>query len=128
MREKRVKPYELECGHVLWFRIAPRNQDELLWCNECKTERLLLAATVALAGAWTYYPEWDFKSRRIKKTVFDAHCTYMDETGECMFLLHNIWGFNILRNMMHSHYMREHTNRGIEIRYGNLTHGSNPPF
>lgn len=127
--EKKPKRFELECNHVVWFRTAPKRND-LLWCKDCQEYRQLLN-TVVSVGVWVYYPEYTFKAKNIRSAVFDAVCVYHDEQGgECGYRAESVWKFYRLRNVMHSHYMSAHTNRGIHIHDGKqpVSRNRRPPF
>lgn len=117
---RKAKPIELDCGHTVWFKNPPTTEDELLFCFRCSAYREIRATTAAQTTAWVYWPEWDFKSKKRRNSnVYDGECTFQDENGrQCRYESRAAFTFAALRDRMHVHYMRMHTNYGAQIHEG----------
>ncbi|HEY6019267.1 MAG TPA: hypothetical protein VIY48_05000 [Candidatus Paceibacterota bacterium] len=125
-KQQAPKSYQLDCGHVLWFRIPP-NRDDQLWCAKCgKYEHLLAHATQA---GVIFDVSGEFKAERKGKKLL-GYCLHKDcDPEEVVEISHSSYYHN-LQKKMHSHYMRRHTKWTIKTmeKTAKLPPNSPPPF
>lgn len=103
-REIAPKPFELECGHVVRFRMAPQIGDPVL-CTKCGDYRLVgpVAVTVQKTyhlNGWITLP---VKGGKIRSECTNNGCTYR--------MTHR--SFWRLRDDFEIHYLLEHANSSL---------------
>jgi hypothetical protein len=116
----KARPYELECGHNVWFKIVP-DIDDIIWCQSCKKETRFIGAAVTQHGR--LYQE-DFWSEKIRSTKN----SYRGGCLSCDYEWTSSQGWFVLRDHMHEHYIRTHTRFGATLVIKEVKYPSQPPF
>lgn len=121
--EKKARPVELECGHVIWTRYYPLYGD-VMWCARC--DNYEPPAYVNAQGE-VYHADEQFVSRRIRQN-YTGEC----RVGDCRFVPgHNYKTYGALRDAILGHIMREHTRHGRTLELEDVprpNYKGEPPF
>lgn len=105
-----ARPFELECGHKIYFSIPPSVGDPVL-CRKCGNYEQV--GPVMVTTNKTYHGHWITTPTGSKRQTLLAQCLGKNNDGMCHFTMRNK-SFYFLREQFELHYLLEHANSSLD--------------